>query len=139
MCVDSGGMRSSTFVARMRRTSSLRSALPGTIAYLPGVSGNSAVASSPTVEPQAGLARRRVGAVTLEAVLRQDRADVPVVVDLVGRERAEIGVRRGAAVERGDDDDAAASCRDVVVATALRAAVHATAEIIRCRPRLLSD
>ena len=30
------------------------------------------------------LARRRVGAVALEAVLRQDRPDVPVVVDLVG-------------------------------------------------------
>jgi hypothetical protein len=41
-------MRSSTFVERIRRTSSLRSGLPGTIAYLPGVSGSSAVASSPT-------------------------------------------------------------------------------------------
>ena len=46
LCVDSGGMRSSTSVERMRRTSSLRAASPGTIACLPGVSGSSAVASS---------------------------------------------------------------------------------------------
>ena len=35
LCVDSGGMRSSTLVERILRTSSLRPALPGTIAYLP--------------------------------------------------------------------------------------------------------
>ncbi len=51
------------------------------------------------IEPQPGLPRRRVGAVTLEAVLGEDRADVPVVVDRVGRESAEIGVRCRAAEE----------------------------------------
>jgi hypothetical protein len=44
------------------------------------------VAAVGLIEAQAGAARLLVGAVTLEAVLGQDRPDVPVVVDRVRRD-----------------------------------------------------
>ena len=91
LCVDSGGMRSSTFVARMRRTSSLRSAIARHDRVLARCLGQLGDGELAQIEPQPRFARRRVGAVTLEAVLRQDRADVPVVVDLVGAKPARSG------------------------------------------------
>src|SRR6185436_12577157 len=51
------------------------------------------------VEPQVRFARRGIRAVALEAALREDRADVPVVVDCVGGKGAELGVLRGTTAE----------------------------------------
>ena len=60
--------------------SSLSSRFPGTTARRPDL----VVAEGPLlgVEPQPGLAVARVGAVALEALVRQDRPDLEVEVDL---------------------------------------------------------
>ena len=56
------------------------------------------------VEPQLRLARGRVRAVALEAVLREDRPNVPVVVDLVGAQS-----RRDPASARAAGEETAAA------------------------------
>ena len=105
LCVDSGGMRSSTFCERMRRTSSLRDGIAGHDRVATWRFGQLLHGELADIEPQTRFARRRIGAMTLETVLREDRTDVPVVVDLVGRQRAQVWVRPRAAAERGRCDD----------------------------------
>ena len=69
-------------VAEDAATSSLRRVLPGTTAVCP--EGSCARGAVLRVEPQAGLARAIVGAVALEAAVREDRPHVEVEVDDVG-------------------------------------------------------
>ena len=74
-----GGICTSGSLLSIRAISSLSSGLPGTIARAP--LSSSAKAAFLGIEPQAGLAGLVIGPVAGEAVIRQDRPDVPREAD----------------------------------------------------------